>query len=148
METLKLMEYMKQLRQVSKQVYILGILILFCFSCNNSAQSNANQQNEIRQSTEIDLVERYVGAWKLVRMKPAIPKNDHTMDGIICQLEQYQNTKKSFLFNLFTGNKLILTAKDENNLIGENANMNIEFKDNELYLSIPKKTTWIFKKME
>lgn len=140
---------------------LLIVCMLTLVGCNffnnkktiSNPQYNSPEQNlskTIKKDKSIDLDQRYIGAWKLVGMIPEISKNDASMEGIICEIEKYPNTKESYLFHLFTGHQLILSVENSNYLKGQNADMNVRYKEDlsELHLSIPKGSTWIFRKLK
>ncbi len=133
-------------------ISLIMVVIVFS-SCNTTTEKkNGNvEESNTTEKKEVNVDERFVGAWKLIAMLPDKNPNDHSLDGIICHLEKYQNTNKTFVFHLFTGNDLVLSIQDESNLVGENANMKVKFDDttNKLILTIPgSNTTFVFKKLE
>lgn len=140
-------EKLKSVLNIKILICILSLFSLTSFK-NFNKEVSKSEKNKIEQN--INIANRYVGAWKLVGMIPAIPKNDRTMDGIICKLEKYENTNETFVFHLFGGRDLILSVVNNNKLKGENANMIVVYKAKEsrLHLSIPGGSTWIFKKLK
>jgi hypothetical protein len=110
-------------------------------------KAKAEEIEKARTTESLSFDGRFVGQWKFHSMNP--PAHDGTMDGIICNLEKYSNTQKTYVFHLFTGNDLILSKKDANTLIGENANMSVKLNPNTglLTLAIPGSSSWTFKKL-
>ena len=135
-----------------KIISLIAVIIVFSSCSNTSEKKNVNvEESNSTEKKEVNVDERFVGAWKLIAMLPDKNPNDHSLDGIICQLEKYKNTNKTFVFHLFTGNDLILSIQDESNLVGENANMRVKFDDttNKLILTISGSgTTFVFRKLE
>ena len=134
---------------ITKTIILSGFIFLY-FRVNFNQVHSINEvyQESYTKNKQIDIQERFVGAWKFVE---SIPEGtDHSMDGIICQLDKYRNTKSTFVFHLFIGNDLILSVKNDKTLIGENANLNVKFDDkkNRLLLILSNKKTLIFKKLK
>jgi hypothetical protein len=75
---------------------------------------------------------------------------DNSMKGIVCNLEKFSNTQKTYVFHLFSGHDLILSKKDENTLVGENANMSVKLNPNTglLTLATSDGASWTFKKLK
>lgn len=139
--------------------WILVVLLALNSACTSSTpQTSTSQEGE--EYTAPNLApsskttfnpEQFLGSWKIIDVQDnSSQPYDHSMDNIICKLERYQDTQETFVFYLFTGNDLILSPKDENTLIGENANMLVSFdKETEhLTLSIPGKSSWIFRRLK
>ncbi|MDG3582950.1 hypothetical protein [Galbibacter pacificus] len=122
-----------------KKGIILGFLVIIfiTYSCDSKVKSDR-------------ISERYVGAWKLIGTIPKTPENDHSMDGIICEMEQYNSTDRTFKFHLFSGNLLILSAKSDIYLKGENANIDVRFDEAKqlLYMTVSQKNKYIFEKLK
>ena len=117
-------------------IFIIAVLL----SCSNQKQeerikdleqklaqldpdSVESQETNVKKDLNTD--EKFIGRWKYYKMSPAA--KDNSMNGIICNLEKYQNTNETYVFHLYTGNDLILSIKDKNTLKGENANINVVY---------------------
>ena len=136
-----------------RKLTVYGVLILLLIGCkkNNFIGNNyENTQKESVHKNSNNLDERYIGGWKLVETNVTNKGNDNSMEEIICEMEKYLNSDESYVFHLFTGHELILTKETNNHLVGQNANMNADYNENnrELTISIPGGSSWIFKKIK
>ncbi|MBS1549558.1 MAG: hypothetical protein JSS94_06820 [Bacteroidetes bacterium] len=135
------------------KIVSVSLLLLLVTNCKKNDNLTKNEDDttktEFAENSKIDLDDRYIGGWKIVDINVGKSKNDHSMDGIICEMEKYPNSENSYVFHLFTGHKLILTKETDNYLVGQNANMNANYDDNSetLTISIPKGSSWTFKKI-
>lgn len=116
--------------QVSKLDSILKV---------SDAQKSVKAKNE-RTNAEENITsnssgnQKFIGTWKYYKSIPAA--NDNSMNGIVCILERYGNTHKTFVFHLWTGDDLILSIKNENTLVGQNANLAVQYDASTDHLSL------------
>ena len=117
-------------------------------SCNPGGQTGTNTST-YENNSAIDNGDKFVGSWKFYSSSLK-KKNDHSMDGIICELERYKNTKETFVFHLFTGNDLVLSVQDKNTLKGENASMSVTYEEStgHIILKIASNNSMAFSKLK
>jgi hypothetical protein len=113
------------------------ILILFFLILGNSC-SNADK--------------KFVGSWKFVKLIPTDKPNDHSMDGNICTIEKYGNTKKTYSLTYLDGVPFLLTEteNDENTLVGVNTAVYVKYhpETGHLSLFLAKDFEIVFSKLE
>ena len=91
----------------------------------NSQQTNTIISNEQSVRSDLNVAQKFVGSWKYYGSVP--PSRDNSMNGIICQLERYASTNKTFVFHLWTGQDLVLSILDENTLVGQNVSLSVKY---------------------
>lgn len=135
---------------MKKKYLMIGFAVLLNLHNSKATDYKIIRLENSKELIAQDIAERFTGAWEIVRLVPNYKPNDHSMEGLIWHLERYRNTKKTFVFHLMRGMDLVLSIKDEYNLVGVNANMNVRFnkKLNELILTLSSGNTIIFRKLE
>ena len=131
------------------------ILLAGCISflgCDAPATTGGSDStaNASPQRIALSIDDKFVGSWKYFGYIPDDDPSDHSMDGIICELEKYKETKKTYVFHLYTGNDLILSIRDDSTLTGENAEMTVRYSEpsGHLILRISPKSKIVFAKLQ
>lgn len=136
---------------MKKKYLMIGFAVLLNFNNSKGTNEKIVDIENNKELIALDIAERFIGAWEIVRLIENHKSHDHSsLQGTIWHLERYENTKKTFVFHLMTGYDLILSIKDEYNLVGVNAKLNVRFnkKSNELILILNSEKTIIFRKLE
>jgi len=91
----------------------------------------------------------FVGSWMFYQLIPNDKSDDQSMNGIVCNIEKYAKTNKTFVLLLF-GNELLFSEKDENTLVGQNNSGTIVFdpKTGHITVFLDKDNGIIFSKLE
>lgn len=131
------------------------ILLAGCISflgCDTPATTDGPDStgNASPQSSTLSIDNKFVGSCKYFGYIPDDNSSDHSMDGIICELEKYKDTKKTYVFHLYTGNDLILSIRNDSTLTGENADMTVRYSEpsGHLILRISPKSRIVFAKLQ
>ena len=99
---------------------LLPIFLLFPLAFVLSCNSAINTDRDESTVDKVEVQKKFIGQWKYYSSYPVDPKDDGSMNGIICNLEKYENTDETLVFHLWTGNDLILSIQDADTLSGQN----------------------------
>jgi hypothetical protein len=108
------------------KIIFISLLIMLTIGCAGSDENDPQKIDD----------DKFLGSWKYYTSIPKRNPNDHSMNGVICELERYKNTQQTYVFHLFTGNELILSIRDENTLVGENANLSVNYDESTGHLML------------
>ncbi len=119
---------------------ILYSALLVLYGCKNYSNNNQESKEPIEVAEtkpDVEKVdENFVGLWKIIELNNSGGKYDVSNQGVICELEKYKNEKSVYVFHFFDGHELMLTIKDENNLIGQNAAYTLTFDSDKKTLTV------------
>jgi hypothetical protein len=144
-------DYEERIQALEKKVLELD-------SLENNSKENTRNLTEFSKTssskkniykTEIsDIDKKFIGSW--IYFKSIPDANDNTMEGLICILEKQKNTKKTYVFHLWSGHDLLLSIKDDNTLIGKNANLSVKYdsKTDQLALCFSDGGKEIYKRLD
>lgn len=106
----------------------------------------ASQLQKIKSNLSVE--RKFVGTWIYYKSIPAA--QDNSLSGITLTLERYANTNETFVAHIFSGHDLILSVKNENTLVGQNANMSVKYDANtdNLSLVISSGTTQVYSRLK
>ena len=124
--------------------------IIFPNKSDKVSSDTTETSTSVTEDDDDNTGEKFIGSWKFLVLFPNERPNDHSMDGYICDISRYGNTKTTFLFNFWDGTDYIFFLKDNNTLVSQNGGMLIKYDEGkkQLILYISKSNGEIFTKIQ
>jgi hypothetical protein len=114
---------------------VIAIVYILYIKGDRTTSANISEPSTEMSGNNDDIADKFVGTWKFLDVFPGTVK-DHSMDGLMCDITRYPNTKETFLVNWWDGTDLIFSLKDNNTLVGQNVGMTIKYEEGQNQIKV------------